>query len=200
MVKITHIFFDLFGVLLGADQSTIIHFVASKIDSNYQEVKEILLGESFMKLERGEINFRDYFQHLQYALPNGDLLDYESFKQKWLYNQIDELPTVEYIERLAQNYELGIISNTTEAHINLLKSQFLFFEHFNYIISSEKARSRKPQTEIFNYALQVSGAIAGNSIFIDDMKNNILTAETFGFTTHHFKTFEEFESFIKDYK
>lgn len=124
MVKIKTIFFDLFGVLLGSDQSTIIHHVAKKTELSYLHVKDIVLGEIFMRLERGEIGFKQYFQDLQYAIPNGNKLDYESFKFKWMNNQITELPTTDYLLKLINNYNLCIISNTTESHIEHLKKQF----------------------------------------------------------------------------
>ncbi len=53
MVEIKTIFFDLFGVLLGIDQSTIIHYVAQRIDLPYLQTKDIALCEVFMRLERG---------------------------------------------------------------------------------------------------------------------------------------------------
>ena len=53
MVEIKTICFDLFGVLLGIDQSTIIHYVAQRIDLPYLQTKDIALCEVFMRLERG---------------------------------------------------------------------------------------------------------------------------------------------------
>ncbi len=89
MVEIKTIFFDLFGVLLGMDQSTIIRHISKKINLPYLETKDIVMGEIFMRLERGEIQFKQYFQDLQYALPNGEMLGYDEFKIMWTTNKID---------------------------------------------------------------------------------------------------------------
>ena len=196
MVGIKSIFFDLFGVLLGIDQSTTIHHISKKVQLPYLETKDIVMGEIFMRLERGEIEFKQYFQDLQYALPNGGNLSYDEFKIMWTTNKIDELPTAELLTKLKEKYALYIISNTTEAHITQLKTQFKLFSNFEYIITSESAKSRKPANEIFSYALNKTGAIAESSVFIDDMYSNVSAASNLGFSSHHYTSYEEFNKFI----
>ena len=199
MVKIKTIFFDLFGVLLGIDQSTIIHYVAQKIELPYLQTKDIVMGEIFMRLERGEIGFKQYFQDLQYALPGGEKLNYDEFKLRWTSSNLDELPAVQCLPKLKENYTLHIISNTSEAHIDSLKKQFKLFSNFEKIITSEAANSSKPSFEIFNYALNKTGSFVESSIFIDDMTSNVNIAKKIGFTTHHYKDYEGFDDFISSF-
>jgi putative hydrolase of the HAD superfamily len=196
MKKINTIFFDLFGVLLGIDQSTIIHYVAQKIDLPYFQTKDIVMGEIFMKLERGEIRFKQYFQDLQYALPSGEKLSYDDFKLRWTSNKIEELPTVQCLPKLKKHYRLYIISNTSEGHVNSLRKEFKLFEKIEKIITSEAANSSKPSLEIFNYALNETDSFAESSIFIDDMASNVNVAKEMGFNTHHYKNYEGFYTFI----
>ena len=196
MRKINTIFFDLFGVLLGINQSTIIHYVAQKIDLPYLQTKNIVMGEIFMKLERGEIRFNKYFQDLQYALPGGKKLNYDEFKLRWTSNKIEELPGVECLSELKGKYDLYIISNTSEAHISSLRNEFKFLKKFKEIITSEAAHSSKPSLEIFNYALNRGESFAETSIFIDDMASNVNVAKEMGFNTHHYKDYEGFDTFI----
>ena len=196
MVEIKTIFFDLFGVLLGIDQSTIIHYVAQKIELPYLQTKDIVMGEIFMRLERGEIGFRQYFQDLQYTLPSGEKLNYEEFQLRWMSNNIDELPAVQCLPKLKDNFRLYIISNTSEAHIDSLKKQFALFSNFEKIITSESANSSKPSLEIFNYALNKTESTVESSIFIDDMAGNVNVAKKMGFTTHHYQNYEDFDTFI----
>jgi len=199
MVEIKTIFFDLFGVLLGIDQSTIIHYVSQKIDLPYLQTKDIVMGEIFMKLERGEIEFKQYFQDLQYALPSGEKLNYDEFQLRWTSNNIDELPAVQCLPKLKENYRLYIISNTSEAHIDSLKKQFKLFSNFEKIITSEVANSSKPDFQIFNYALNETESFAESSIFIDDMASNVNVAKEMGFNTHHYKDYEGFDTFISSF-
>lgn len=199
MVEIKTIFFDLFGVLLGIDQSTIIHYVAKKIDLPYIQTKDIVMGEIFMRLERGEIGLKQYFQDLQYTLPGGEKLNYDEFQLRWMSNNIDELPAVQCLPKLKDNFRLYIISNTSEAHIDSLKKQFKFFLNFEKIITSESANSSKPSIEIFNYALNITESTIESSIFIDDMAGNILVAKEMGFTAHHYQNYEEFDTFMSSF-
>ena len=199
MKKINTIFFDLFGVLLGIDQSTIIHYVAKKIDLPYLQTKDIVMGEIFMRLERGEIGFKQYFQDLQYTLPSGEKLIFDEFQLRWTSINIDELPAARCLPKLKENYRLYIISNTSEAHIESLKKQFTLFSNFEKIITSEAANSSKPSLEIFNYALNKTGSIAESSMFIDDMASNVNGAESLGFITHHYKDYEGFDAFISSF-
>ena len=152
MVGIKSIFFDLFGVLIGIDQSATIHHISKKVNLPYLETKDIVMGEIFMRLERGEIQFKQYFQDLQYALPNSDKLNYDEFKTMWTTNKIDEA-----------------------------------------------AKSSKPSLEIFNYALNKTGATTESSVFIDDLASNVSIAKTIGFTTHHYQNYEEFDTFMSSF-
>jgi putative hydrolase of the HAD superfamily len=199
MVSIKSIFFDLFGVLIGIDQSATIHHISKKVNLPYLETKDIVMGEIFMRLERGEIQFKQYFQDLQYALPNGDNLKYDEFKTIWTTNKIDELPAVQLLSTLKETYSLYIISNTSESHIAQLKAKFTLFSNFEYIITSEAAKSSKPSIEIFNYALNKTGAVAESSVFIDDLASNVSIAKTIGFKAHHYKDYEGFDRFISSF-
>ena len=196
MVDIKSIFFDLFGVLIGMNQSTIINHIAKLTNQPYLKTKEIVTGEIFMRLERGQIEFKQYFQDLQYALPNGQKLSYNEFKALWTADKLSELPAVELLDSLKEKYSLYIISNTSEAHINDLKSQFIFLSKFDCIVTSESADSQKPSVDIFNYALDKTQTLPEQSIFIDDMHSNITAALSLGFYTHHYTDYEEFSVFI----
>jgi len=68
---ITTIFIDLFGVLLGIDQSVVIQYLSKLTDTSYLDTREIAMGEHFMRLERCEINFIQYVEEIRSLLPNG---------------------------------------------------------------------------------------------------------------------------------
>ena len=76
----TTFFFDLFGVLLGADKSSLIHYISKRTGNKYEEVDRIF-SELFLELERQvtagrdeeEKAFKQFFYNLQNALNNGKL-------------------------------------------------------------------------------------------------------------------------------
>ena len=81
--NITTIFFDLFGVLPGIDQSVVIQYLSKLTDTPYIETQEIALSEPFMRLERGEVTFSRYVKDIRSAMPNGSRIDAHSLREMW---------------------------------------------------------------------------------------------------------------------
>jgi len=199
----TTFFFDLFGVLLGADKSSLIHYISKKTENKYEEVGRIF-SELFLELERQitagrdeeEKAFKQFFYNLQNALNNGKLLTFEEFKYAWGKQDISELPTVIYLEKLKNKYSLNLISNVSNSYLKVLQSKFDFFYLFDNCITSESANYSKPSIQIFQFALNKIGITPKEAIFIDDQKQNVVSAESIGIKGHHYQSFEQFKEFI----
>ena len=194
---INTIFFDLFGVLLGIDQSVVVQYVSKLTNTPYLKAREIIMGESYMQLERGEIKFQEYVETIRVLLPNGDRIDDDRLRAIWMNSTVGEMPVVSLLNELQKIYRVWVISNTTEAHINSLQSQFVFLNSFNGIITSEGAGVHKPHPNIFKFALEEANTGAVSSIFVDDSYSNVEAAENMGFTVHHYVNFETFKQFIQ---
>ena len=194
--KITTIFFDLFGVLLGIDQSVVVQYLSNLIETPYLEVQEIAMGEPFMQLERREINFNQYVEEIRDILPNSERIKIPALRDIWMNSNVGEMPAVSFIEKLQSNCEVWIISNTTESHIRGLQSRFAFLGLVGGIITSERAGAHKPNPKIFQFALTETNADATSSIFIDDSRANTESAESLGIVAHHYTDFDELLTFI----
>ncbi|NOZ08483.1 MAG: HAD-IA family hydrolase [FCB group bacterium] len=195
--RITTIFFDLFGVLLGTDQSAVIHYISKQLKKPYRECREIVTGEIYMRYERREIDFKTYLAELLRALPEGDLLDPEELRLRWLNRQIAELPLAGLLRPLALRYQVWVLSNTTSDHVNLLKSQFDFLRLPHGFVTSQAAGVPKPHPGIFQFALQRARAAASHSVFIDDTRRHVNAARELGFIAHLHQDFESTEDFLK---
>ncbi len=66
---ISTIFFDLFGVLLGIDQSVVVQYLSKLTNTPYLKTHEITMGEPYMRLERGETKFHEYVGDIAALLP-----------------------------------------------------------------------------------------------------------------------------------
>ena len=82
--QIKTVFFDLFGVLLGIDQSVVIQYLSKLTETSYLKTREITMGESFMRLERDEIDFTQYVGEIRAAMPNGERIDVSSLRNIWM--------------------------------------------------------------------------------------------------------------------
>ena len=91
------LFLDLFGVLIGRDNSPIIKYVVNACKINTKSAKEVVFGEDCMRLERNEITFNQYFNNLSYKL-NGNI-DIEEFKFCWERMQLGLLPMTKYLKK-----------------------------------------------------------------------------------------------------
>ena len=194
----TTFLFDLFGVLLGADKSSLIHFIAEKTKNEY-EIVDSEFSTQFSKFEKREVHFPQFFQNLQYGLNNGEQLDIEEFKSIWMQQDLAELPTAKYLPILKRQYSINLISNVSNSYLNVLKGKFEFFNLFNNCITSEEANSAKPSLKIFQYSLSKIGGLPRESIFIDDQKQNVLAAESIGIIGHKYTNYENFKKFISIY-
>ena len=197
--KINTIFFDLFGVLLGIDQSVVVQYMSKLTNVSYLKTRAITMGEPYMRLERGEVTFKEYVKDIRAMLPNGNRIDADSLREIWMNSKIGEMPAVSLLDDLLINYSVWVISNTTEAHIKSLQSQFVFLNSFNGIITSERAGTHKPNPSIFTFALSEANTDPLSSLFIDDSNTNVISAENMGFKVHHYLNFEKFRQFIQAY-
>ena len=197
--KITTIFFDLFGVLLGVDQSVVVQYLSNLIGAPYLEVREIVMGEPYMQFERCEINFNQYVDEIRSVLPNSNQIEVDSLRDIWMNSSVGEMPAVSLVEKLQSSFEVWIISNTTESHIRTLQSKFPFFGFLSGIITSEGAGAHKPNPKIFQFALSETNTDASASIFIDDSQANVVSAESLGIISHHYVGFDGLMKFINNH-
>ena len=195
--QITTIFFDLFGVLLGTDQSVVIQYLSKLTETSYLETREVVMGEPFMRLEREEINFSEYVEVIRAVLSNGTRIEKGALLNMWMNSSVGEMPAVSLLKNLQSVCEVWIISNTTGAHISRLESTFSFLRSVNGIITSESAGVHKPNPEIFSFALSEAKTDPLSALFIDDSLSNVKSAESLGIVSHHYTEFEELVSFIK---
>ena len=194
--QITTIFFDLFGVLLGIDQSVVIQYLSNLTGLPYLKTREVAMGEPFMRLERSEINFTQYTDEIRAALPNGNRIEVNGLRDIWMNSNVGEMPAVSLIEKLQPDYGVWIISNTTESHIRSLQSKFAFLDLVSGIITSERAGAHKPNQKIFQFALSEANTNAASSIFIDDSPANVKSAEDLGIASHHYNEFDGLMAFL----
>jgi len=99
---------------------------------------------------------------------------------------------IEVLIYLHRKYKLHIITNGFKEvqHIKLEKSNLT--PYFKTIITSEQVGVKKPNPQIFAYALNNTGAMAEESIMIgDDLEVDIIAAKIFGIEQVYFNPKKE---------
>ena len=113
-------------------------------------------------------------------------------------------PMSKLIRRLAQegNYNLFLLSNTSPLHFEHIKEKCRFINLLQKFALSYELKALKPDASIYERTIDLLGVIPGESLFIDDLKENCEAAEKFGITTiiydknNHKEFTEEFDSII----
>ena len=188
------LFLDLFGVLIGADSDSIIKYVVDVCQINTKSAKEVVFGEDCMRLERNEITFNQYFNNLSYKL-NGNI-NLEEFKLHWERMQLGLLPMTKYLKKYHKHFKIYILTNTTNKHIQRISKKYIFINECDGVITSEMAKSNKPETEIFKFACLYANIKSENSAFIDDTAVNVEVAKKLGIKSHLYQNEEYLKQFL----
>jgi putative hydrolase of the HAD superfamily len=181
---ITHIFFDLGNVLVGLRSGEKLKALAQRSGQSVEAFcNKIWSHERAHDYERGRHTCDEYFGLLAEDL---DLTHAQQELQEAFCDIFYSLPErVALARQLAKHYPLALISNTCASHIQHLEATYDFFPLFKHRIYSYQAGCRKPHPDIYEKALQATGAKAESSLFIDDLAENLETPRKSGWLTLH---------------
>ncbi|WGD34810.1 HAD family phosphatase [Olleya sp. YS] len=134
--------------------------------------------------EQGLIDTNEF---LDFYLNNFPKLSKKDIIEAWNYIICDFPPKrLEFIQQLAKDkqYQLILLSNTNELHINHIKEYIPFYEEFKACFDqfylSHEIILRKPNADIFQFVLDENNLNPKDCLFIDDTKENTETANKLG--------------------
>ncbi len=147
--------------------------------------------------ETGKMSSTAYFEHISAACEFKNL----SFQQFIpLFNEIfdPETGVVEMLGRMKGRYNLGLISNTNAIHVEHIVGRYDFLSQFDQRWWSNEAGVRKPNPEIFKMALSHFGVRPSQSVFIDDLQENVEAAKRLGIHGIQFKNVDSLKKSLHD--
>ncbi|MCC1484785.1 HAD-IA family hydrolase [Winogradskyella immobilis] len=141
--------------------------------------------ETNIQYEIGKISTSQFLDFYTHKFPE---LNRDSIIDAWNYI-IKDFPKyrLEFIQKLAskKNYQLILLSNTNDLHINYIKQNVPFYNDFKMCFDafylSQDIHLRKPNADIFQFVLKENHLVAKDCLFIDDTKPNTDTAKQLGF-------------------
>ncbi|WP_353721045.1 HAD family phosphatase [Dyadobacter sp. 676] len=205
--QIKNIIFDLGDVILNIDVP-----IASKsfAELSGREQSEILTifkeSEIFRQFETGlmdEPTFRNYVREI---LNFPDLSD-DAIDTAWNSLLLDLPPErVELLKKLATQYRLFLLSNTSSIHITqvnkILKASTgveKLEDLFETVFLSYEMGLMKPDARIYREVLDKAGLKAEETLFLDDNADNIRGAAQLGIKTIHVQKPVTILEYLKDY-
>ncbi len=193
MKDIKNIVFDFGGVLLDLDY-TLTHDAFSALLGFYFDPKDLNIETTQMlnHYEKGLIDSNEFVKNIKALAKNKEIKDHQiidawnAMLKGWNALKFDFLVT------LRQKYRVFLLSNTNSLHLEWVYEDLKinhgitnfnssFFEKTYY---SHEIGMRKPDLEIYNWVNQDAKLNPSETIFIDDLESNIISASQFGWNTY----------------
>jgi HAD superfamily hydrolase (TIGR01509 family) len=94
-------------------------------------------------------------------------------------------------ERLSSRSRLALLSNTDPIHVAHIEATHSFVRHFPVRVYSCRVGLSKPAPAIYHRALREVAAMPDETVFIDDLHENVLGAANLGINAFHFTSPDE---------
>jgi glucose-1-phosphatase len=193
--KYKAIIFDIGRVLIRLDIARAQRGLAEGLAMSPQELWTAIEKDPRWKdLQEGRMSARDWHLHLSTKLKLP--LSFQKFTDVWnLALDPQPIHSSEFFAGLAKSYRLALLSNTDPIHVAHLESTYDFYQYFpaGRRIYSCVVGVSKPNPVIYQAALKACKAAAQESVYIDDIRENVEAAERLGMTGVQYHSAEQLE-------
>ena len=181
-----NIVFDLGGVVFNWQPDVIVKSIFDDPDTQGLVRKEIIGHADWIELDRGTLP-------LSQAIERGEArtgLHWQDIER--VFEAVPRFltpieATIDLIRRLSRTgNSLFVLSNMHLASIAYLEEQHNFWDVFDGVVISSRIQMVKPERQIYEYLLNRYQLDAAETIFIDDMPENLESAASLGIQTIRF--------------
>ncbi|HFI0403577.1 TPA: HAD family hydrolase [Streptococcus suis] len=171
------IFFDLGSTLLDEEDA-----YGYYIDKCVKKLQSLAIEVSSDSYKKKMVEYA--YKSLDPIRETWDYFAPTESRPLWTNEGVSLYPeTIEVLEKLSQNYRLGIIANQSSSIRELLK-EWGIESYFQLIILSEEVGVCKPDLRIIKIALEESSIPADKAVYVGDRyDNDILPAKSLGMHT-----------------
>lgn len=176
MIKV--IFFDVGDVLMREYGFVKIYKEFGKKVGLPDGASEKLHLKYSRRLNHGRVPLKDFFAIMKKRFrAEGDL------KKIWVDIALKHLSlskgTMGIVDKLHRRYSVVILSNVGELR-EAVDRKLGLYEHFDSVLLSYALKMRKPNKNIFRYALRHVKAKPNETVFVDDKEKNLKAAKLLG--------------------
>ncbi|MEZ5535436.1 MAG: HAD-IA family hydrolase [Thiolinea sp.] len=188
MNNLKYIVFDLFGVVIS-DGHLVTHGLLPLLPEG---ITKAAVKPHYDAYTGGRISEQAFWQNI------GQSVD-SDIRNQFLnvFGTDEELSQV--TQALQERYALGILSNLGAEWGEILENRFHFSRTFKPRIISGEVRCQKPEPQIYEKLIEAAGVDGSQIAFIDDRRENLAVAKSFGMTTIHYLREPDNHPFDPDY-
>lgn len=192
--------FDLGRVVFDFEYETALQAMTGRMGAARDEVMEHLFYRDFGRdFEKGLITSREFYEKFREAFRV--VVEYDEFARLWCEIFYPKQEVVGLIRQLKDRYPVYMISNITELHFEYLYGKYEeIFSLFDSLILSYRVRSVKPEKEIYDKLIEVSGFSPRETVYIDDREDLIAAARGFDFISIRFTGYEQLQADLRKHK
>jgi len=184
---IKNIVFDVGNVLFAYNP----HYIADAVltDSTHRNVylKHLLLHDFWHEMDRGDRDWKDAVNHVLPHHPEPEKAERDVYRLVHEFHfHLTKMDTCSQFEIIQKKYPTYILSNFQDKPFESLEIQYPHLNSVEGKIVSARVNLKKPEPEIYTYLLDTYKLNPTETVFIDDLKENITAAENLGIKGIHF--------------
>jgi putative hydrolase of the HAD superfamily len=186
------LFFDFGGVLVRTATDAPRRALERELGlAPYSLEDRVFNREASLRGQRGELGEDEAWRQIAIDLQLDGRMDVNEFRQRFFSGDFIDEDWVALIRGLRPAIKTGLISNAWDNLRRLLIEDFRIADAFDTLVISAEEGVMKPDPRIYHTALRRLGVTAGESIFVDDVLDNVRGAEAVGMRGVHFRSPEQ---------
>ena len=198
-MPIRALFVDVGGVLVELGHSDERSRWAARFDlTQSQLARTVFDSEAAMRAVVGAVPEAAVWEHVASTLKLNEH-ELAEFKRDFWRGERFNAELVQFIQTLRPHCKTGIISNAWSDARSVLNSKFDLDSYVDDMIYSAEVKLAKPDTRIFQLALERLKVQAEAAVFVDDVLENVQAAQSLGMKGVQFKNTEQAIAEIKRY-
>jgi putative hydrolase of the HAD superfamily len=146
-------------------------------------MNDVFLSREWKMLDNGDITVQEAIESIsrKSTLRKEEIALVFNFRADIMFPLDDNVRLLPALKK--QGFSLFYLSNFPLDIFEGIKNDYFFFRYFDGGIISAEVKLSKPDTRIFKYLLDHYSLIAGESLYIDDIEENIEAANSTGMTS-----------------
>jgi HAD superfamily hydrolase (TIGR01509 family) len=188
---VKNLIFDLGGLFIDVYMHRFRESLEAALGRSVEhELRQLQQEGFFDAYETGKIGTTDFLQHLQQQLDPS--VDTQAYVDAWnaILGQV-QLAQLQLVQPLRQQYQVVLLSNTNELHVQALEKEF-YSRHpypnlepfFDRVFYSQRIGLRKPDEVVFMHVLNQMDFDPTESLFVDDSPGHLQGAAALGIHTY----------------